>query len=45
MLPFGDLPRPAADMAVPGQEETRMETRSAPSDDYGEEAFSGEADD
>lgn len=45
MLPFGDLPRPSADMAVPGQEETRMETRSAPSDDYGEEAFSGEADD
>jgi len=44
MLPYGDLPRPAEDMAVPGLEPVAMRRVDAPSEDYGEDAFSGPED-
>ena len=44
LLPYGDLPRPAEDMAVPGLAASSMASVQAPSDDYGEEAFSGSDD-
>lgn len=45
VLPYGDLPRPAGDMSVPGLAAAPARPVHAPEDSYGEGAFEGDGGD